>query len=143
MAILKRPERLKELPRFRDLSEEEMLQIAEAGRIVSVPAGWSMIWEGSPPDEVYLIVDGRVSVTSRGAQIAELEPGHIVGEIAQHEHVLRTATVTALTPLELLHLAPAAFHDLCASVPAFQRAVDATVEERLAERGSGPGTDPG
>ena len=49
MAIWKRPERLKALPRFRDLSEKQMKQIAEAGTIVTVPAGWSMIWEGSPP----------------------------------------------------------------------------------------------
>jgi len=134
MAILKRPERLKKLPRFGGLSDADMRKIAEAGRIVTVPERWSMIWEGSPPDQVYLIVEGRVSVTKSGEEIAQLEAGHIVGEMSQAEHMLRTATVTALTELELLHLTPEAFKDLCEKVPAFQRAVDATVAER---RGGG------
>lgn len=134
MAILKRPERLKDLPRFGALSSGEMRKIAGAGTIVTVPERWSMIWEGSPPDQVYLIVEGRVSVTRGGKEIAQLEPGHIVGEISASEHVLRTATVTALTELELLHLTPAAFGELRRSIPAFQRAVDATVTERLADR---------
>lgn len=143
MAFLKRPERLKELPRFRDLSDAEMRQIAEAGTIVTVPEHWSMIGEGGPPDQVYLIVEGRVSVTSHGKELAVLEPGHIVGEISQTQHILRTATVTALTPLELLHITPEAFKDLCVKVPAFQQAVDATVEERLADRKSSSESDRG
>ena len=141
MAILKRPERLKELPRFRDLSDAEMKQIAEAGTLVTVPANWSMILEGGPPDEVYLIVNGQVKVTSHGKELAILEPGHIVGEISQQAHVLRTATVTALSPLELLHLTPESFQELCDKVPAFQRAVDATVAERRAEREPRSGSD--
>ena len=143
MAILKRPERLKELPRFRGLSDPEMRQIAEAGTVVTVPAHWSMISEGAPPDQVYLIMEGRVSVTSGGKELAQLEPGHLVGEMSLHEHSLRTATVTALTPLELLHITQDSFNDLYAAIPAFQQAVDATVAERLAERDSRAETDKG
>lgn len=143
MSFLKRPERLKELPRFRGLSKEEMHLIAEAGTIVHVPAHWSMIAEGAPPDQVYLIVDGRVAVTQDGKQIAELEAGHIVGEIASSKHVLRTATVTALTPLELLHITSAAFGELCKTIPAFQQAVDDTVAERMAGRHAPGGSDKG
>lgn len=136
MSFLKRPERLKKMPRFAGLSQAQMQKIAEAGTIVNVPAHWSMISEGGPPDQVYLIIDGRVAVSVDGKQIAELEPGHIVGEISSHKHVLRTATVTALTPLELLHITPKAFEELCAKIPAFQQAVDDTVAERLADRQS-------
>lgn len=132
MSILKRPERIKELPRFRGLSDAEMNRIAAAGTVVTVPARWSMILEGSPPDDAYLILDGRVAIRRHGEQIAELSPGDIVGEISLHEHRLRTATVTALVPLELLHLGKDAFLRLYDEVPAFREAVDATVAERLA-----------
>ena len=131
MPILKRPERIKELPRFRGLSDQEMNRIATAGTVVTVPARWSMILEGSPPDEAYLILDGRVVVRRHGEEVAELAPGDIVGELSLHEHTLRTATVTALTPLELLHLSRDAFIRLYDEGPAFREAVDATVAERL------------
>ncbi|MGH3358139.1 MAG: cyclic nucleotide-binding domain-containing protein [Nocardioidaceae bacterium] len=131
MPILKRPERIRELPAFRGLSDAEMNKIAAAGTVVTVPARWSMILEGSPPDEAYLILDGQVVVRRQGEQVAELQPGDIVGEISLHERILRTATVTALTPLELLHLGRDAFTRLYESVPAFRDAVDATVSERL------------
>ena len=131
MPILKRPERIKELPRFRGLSDAEMNRIAAAGTVVTVPERWSMILEGSPPDEAYLILEGRVMVRRHGEEVAELAPGDIVGEISLHEHTLRTATVTALSPLELLHLGREAFTRLYDDVPAFRQAVDATVAERL------------
>ncbi|UPK74805.1 cyclic nucleotide-binding domain-containing protein [Nocardioidaceae bacterium SCSIO 66511] len=131
MAILKRPERIKELPRFRGVSDADMNQIAAAGTVVTVPARWSMILEGSPPDEAYLIMSGEVVVRRQGEEIARLAPGDIVGEISLHERRLRTATVTADTPLELLHLTRDAFGRLYEQVPDFKAAVDATVSERL------------
>ncbi|UYM07102.1 cyclic nucleotide-binding domain-containing protein [Solicola gregarius] len=131
MPILKRPERIKELPRFRGVSDAHMNQIAAAGSIVTVPERWSMIIEGSPPDQVYLIMAGQVVVRRQGEEIARLSPGDIVGEMSLHEHRLRTATVTAETPLELLHLTREAFGRLYDEVPDFRDAVDATVAERL------------
>ena len=47
--------------------------------------------------------------------------------------------MTAVTPLELLHLTSSAFDELCNRVPAFQRAVDATVAERLGDGGAPQG----
>lgn len=131
MPILKRPERIRELARFRGLTDAEMNRIAAAGTVVTVPARWSMILEGSPPDEAYLILGGQVMVRRHGEDVAELHPGDIVGEISLHEHRLRTATVTAVTALELLHLGREAFTRLYEGVPAFREAVDATVAERL------------
>lgn len=131
MPILKRPDRIRELPRFRDVSTAHMNRIAATGTVVTVPAGWSMITEGSPPDDAYLIMEGTVVVRRHGEEIATLAPGDIIGEISLHEHRLRTATVTAQTPLELLHLARSEFRELYDEIPDFRDAVDATVSERL------------
>lgn len=131
MAILKRPDRIRELPRFRDVSTADMNRIAATGTVVTVPARWSMITEGSPPDDAYLIMDGTVVVRRHGEDVATLAPGDIIGEISLHEHRLRTATVTAQTPLELLHLSREEFRRLYDEVSDFRDAVDATVEERL------------
>lgn len=141
MAFLHRSKPLADLPRFGDLSEREMREVVEAGREVHVPEGWSLLKEATPPDQAYLVIDGRLSVMRHGEQVAELGRGDIVGEIGIAAHRLRTGTVTALTPLEMLHLTRPAFQDLYDRIPAFRSAVDSTVETRLRQLGSDGTTD--
>ncbi len=133
MGFLDRSKPLQDLPRFGDLSETDMQRICEAGREVKVPAGWSLIGESTPPDQVYLVIDGELEVVRHGTKIAELGRGDIVGEIGVTAHRLRTGTVTAKTALEMLHLTHSAFQELYDGLPAFRSAVDATVDQRLAE----------
>ncbi len=98
-----------------------------------MPQGWSLLNESTPPDQAYLVVDGTLEVVHHGKVVAELGRGDIVGEIGLTAHRLRTGTVTALTPLEMLHLTQQAFQELYDGLPAFRAAVDRTVEARLAE----------
>ncbi|MGH3728837.1 MAG: cyclic nucleotide-binding domain-containing protein [Micromonosporaceae bacterium] len=128
---------LNELPRFRDLTEDDKREITRAGQQVTVPDGWSLVWEKTPADKAYLIIDGRVAVHSGGRTIAELGPGDLVGELALAERRLRTATASALTSLRLLHFTGEAFADLYQRVPGFRDAVDATVAERTAAYSDG------
>ena len=53
--------------------------------------------EGTPGDELYLLLDGVISVEVGGEPVAELGPGAIVGERALIEGGLRTATNRCLT----------------------------------------------
>jgi hypothetical protein len=53
--------------------------------------------QGEPGDGLYLLLDGVLSVSVDGAQLAELGPGAVVGERALFEHGRRTATLTAVT----------------------------------------------
>ena len=133
MGFLDRHKPLGNLPRFGDLSDADMRKVCEAGREVNVPEGWSLLTESTPPDQAYLVIKGRLQVVHHGKKIAELEPGDIVGEIGLAQHRLRTGSVTALTPLVMLHLTGQAFKGLYDGVPAFKAAVDTTMEERLAE----------
>lgn len=133
MSFLKRSRPLHDLPRFGDLSDAEMRKVCDAGREVHVPEGWSLLNESTPPDQAYLVIDGRLEVKHHGKRIAELTSGDIVGEIGLTEHRLRTGTVTALTSLEMLHLTQKAFQGLYDGMPAFRAAVDETVKSRLGE----------
>lgn len=120
----------KRLPGLADLTDHEVREVRAAGREVSVPDGWSLIAQSTPPDKAYLVIEGRLAVLVGGEQVAELGPGDLVGEIGLRERKLRTATVTARTPLRLLHFTPEAFSELCARVPGFRAAVDSTVAAR-------------
>jgi CRP-like cAMP-binding protein len=141
MGLLNRSKPLGELPRFGELTESEMRKVCDAGREVNVPEHWSLISESTVPDQAYLVVAGRLEVVHHGKRVAELGPGDIVGEIGLVAHRLRTGTVTALTPLVMLHLPREAFQDLYDRMPAFRKAVDATMATRLEELSAQPASE--
>jgi len=93
----------RDLPLFAHLTGGQIEDIFNAGEDVSVPAGWSLIGEMTPPDAAYLILSGSAVVREKGEDIAELGPGEIVGEVGVRQNQLRTATVTARSRLQLLH----------------------------------------
>lgn len=73
------------------------------------PAGTTVFAQGEHGDEYHLVDVGRASVAVDGAQVSELGPGDGFGEIALLHDVARTATVTALTDLEVFVLDRDAF----------------------------------
>jgi CRP-like cAMP-binding protein len=115
-------------------SPEEIARISAAGTRVHVPQGWSPIWERTPADKAYVILDGTVSVRQHGEEIAQLGKGDIVGEAAIVNHSLRTASIVALTPLELIHFTDEAVRALCDEMPAFKSALEAVAVERFGAR---------
>ena len=121
----------RDLPLFADLSGRDIRDIFRAGEEVSVPAGWSLILEQTPPDAAYLILSGTAAVREKGEEIAELGPGDIAGEVAVRKNTLRTATVTAKSRLQLLHFTREKFDDLTRRLPAFRDAIDATEQRPL------------
>src|SRR5918996_3938798 len=102
MGFLQWPRPLKNCRHFADLAERDMREVCEAGQEVTVPERWSFIWEQTPGDRAYLLLEGRAAVLVGGEQVAELGPGDLVGEVALRDRRLRTAAVTAATPLTLL-----------------------------------------
>ena len=58
---------------------------------------------------------------SHGEEVAQLGPGDIVGEAAILNHSLRTATIVALTPLELIHFTKEQLERLDVEMPIVPR----------------------
>ncbi len=116
---------------FEAFSPQEVARISAAGTRLKLPAGWSPIAETTPADKAYIILDGEVSVRRHGEEVARLGAGDIVGETAIVNHTLRTATIVALTPLEVIHLTDAAVHRLTEQMPSFRAALDDVVLARV------------
>ena len=131
MADAPKPEKLEQLHRLEDLSNDELKAVIDKGRHVRLPANWSLIWEKTPADKAYLILDGTVSVRQHGNEIAQLTKGDIVGEAAIVNHSLRTASIVALTPLEMIHFTDDAVRRLCDEMPSFKAALEAVAVERF------------
>ena len=131
MADAPQPEKLEQLHRLEDLTNDELKAVIDKGRHVRLPANWSLIWEKTPADKAYLIVDGEVSVRKGGQEIARLGPGDVIGEMAIVNHKLRSASVVSLTPLEVIHFTRESLQDLLDEVPAFADALRGTASDRL------------
>ncbi|MDH2412951.1 cyclic nucleotide-binding domain-containing protein [Nocardioides sp. CER19] len=110
---------------------EEIAKISASGTRVNLPEGWSPIWEDTPADKAYIILSGTVSVRKDGREVAQLGEGDIVGEAAILNKSLRTASIIALTPLELIHLSAESLVRLSVEMPRFHEALETVAAERL------------
>ena len=61
----------------------------------------TLVEQGAPGDELYLVLDGVLVVEIDGDAVAEIGPGAIVGEKALLEGGTRTATIRAATPCRI------------------------------------------
>ena len=66
-------------------------------RIRKVRPGTRLTEQGTPGDELYLVLDGMLVAEVDGEPVAEIGPGAILGERALLEGGTRTATVRAIT----------------------------------------------
>jgi CRP-like cAMP-binding protein len=98
------PGRLKSIPLFADISDEELVQIATFAQEISVAAGRVLVREGDFSYEFMAIEEGEAEVTRGGEHVADLGPGDFFGEMGLLEKTLRNATVTAKTPMQLVTL---------------------------------------
>ncbi len=98
---------------------------------MTLPAGWSPIWEDTPADKAYIILSGTVSVRKDGQEVAQLGEGDIVGEAAIMKNSLRTASIVALSPLELIHLSAESMRRLAVEMPRFADALETVTAERF------------
>ena len=131
MATEPPPEKLQKLHRLEELSDDELKKVVAKGQHVKLPANWSLIWEKTPADKAYLIVDGTVAVRKGKEEVAQLGPGDVIGEMAIVGHKLRSASVVSLTPVEVIHFTKESLEELLDEVPAFRKALRETTDDRL------------
>ncbi len=103
-------ELLGRLPLLSGLSDQELERIAQVAVPRSFPKGARVFHEGDESDACYIIREGEVRVTrehsdGRAIALATLGPGEIVGELAMLDGEVRSASVEAITDIELLAIA--------------------------------------
>lgn len=98
------PARLRNIPVFSDLDDDELGHIAALAAEVSVPGGKELVREGDYSYDVIAIEEGTASVERHGAHIADVGPGDVVGEMGVLERSQRNATVRATSPMRLITL---------------------------------------
>jgi signal transduction histidine kinase len=115
-------ETLKGVPLFQDLADERLKELAAVGKTVAWAANQAVFSEGDGPDNLYVILDGRVKVYRQGADGGEvvlgtLAKGDCFGEMALFDQAPRSASVVALDRCEFFVLGRTAFLDLLSQSP--------------------------
>ncbi|HEY7620664.1 MAG TPA: cyclic nucleotide-binding domain-containing protein [Solirubrobacteraceae bacterium] len=112
------PGRLKKIPVFADLTDEQLGHIAALAAEVSVPESKELVREGDYSYDVLAIEEGTARVERSGAVIAELGPGDVFGEMGVLERSQRNATVVATSPMLLVTLTSWDVRRLAKTAPA-------------------------
>jgi hypothetical protein len=79
----------------------EIMRGGEKPEIRRLPEGANLTKQGERGSEVYLVLDGVLSVDVDGRSLAQVGPGAVLGERALLEGGLRTSTLTAVTPVRV------------------------------------------
>jgi hypothetical protein len=91
------PEAERELLRgvFTGLDDAQIARLLVAGRFNDIAKGTTLTEENKPLERLFFICAGHVNVTVAGREVAHLEKGNFVGEIAFLTEKPATATVVA------------------------------------------------
>jgi CRP-like cAMP-binding protein len=109
---------LGEVPLFSACSLGELRSIARLGTQVSAEPGALLTEQGKPGREFFLVLEGKAVCKVGRKEVARYKSGDYFGELALLHGGYRTATVEALTPMELLVLDAREFRSLLLSNPA-------------------------
>jgi CRP/FNR family transcriptional regulator, cyclic AMP receptor protein len=124
------PSRLKAIPLFQNFSEEELRQIAPFAEEAHAEEGAVLVREGDYSYQFVAIEEGTARVTRHDETVAELGPGDFFGEIGLLEKSLRTATVEATSPMQLITLTGWDMDRVAKAMPEAIEELHKAIEER-------------
>ena len=98
------PNRLKAIPLFSHLSDEEAKRLAAFATETSAAEGQILMKQGDYAVELIAIEEGTADIIQDGKKVASLGPGDLIGEMALFNREPRNADVIATSPMRLLKL---------------------------------------
>ena len=133
------PSRLKSIPVFADLDDEALHAVAVFAAEVSAPEGKELVREGDFSYDFMAIEEGTAKVHHGDEVIADLGPGDVFGEMGVLDKALRSASVTATSPILLITLTSWDIRRLRNDAPkAFGRLQDLVRERRAGDSAAKP-----
>jgi signal transduction histidine kinase len=128
---------LRKSPLFEGLTDDELQQLMDNARPVSLRAGEVLMKQGDPGDTAYVVVSGEFEVHKQSGQskikIDIRNPGDVLGEMALLSQAPRSATVTAVTDCETLCISKEVFDNLLSTSPSASKAVLHWIMARLSQ----------
>jgi serine/threonine protein phosphatase PrpC len=101
-ASIARIDALQRIPLFEHLTYREHNEILAVARTRNYPAGALIVREGDPGGDLFVVLDGEVSVEQQGLPIATVMAGGHFGEMGLVDAGPRSASVRAVTPIRAM-----------------------------------------
>ena len=98
------PNRLKEIPIFSHLPDDEAKRLAAFASETSVAEGQILMKQGDYSTELIMIEEGTADILQDGKKVATLGKGDVIGEIGIFERTQRNADVIATSPMRVIKL---------------------------------------
>jgi len=124
---------LGEVTLFSGCSQGELRSIAQLGTQVHADPGDILTAQGKPGREFFLVIEGKATCKVGRREVDTFSSGNYFGELALLHGGYRTATVQALTAMELLVLDAREFRSMLMTTPSICVKMLARLAERLAE----------
>jgi CRP-like cAMP-binding protein len=110
-------------PLFEALPQETLVEVAGQASVQQYRAGEMIVWQGQLSGFVYLIARGiasvmRLGLTKQASTLAYLMPGQSFGEVGILENQPRSASIAALTDMQVLAFERADFLRILQCYPA-------------------------
>jgi CRP/FNR family transcriptional regulator, cyclic AMP receptor protein len=120
------------------LEPAEWAQLQALGRTVTFPSGSVLMYEREPSDRVMIVLAGHVKTTvvddgGRETLLSIRDPGDVLGELASIDGQPRSATVTALGPVNALLISATIFRAHLETTPRIAVAVLQVISRRFRE----------
>lgn len=128
------PRRLKAVPVFAELDKEALRRVAECAEEVRVDTGTQLLHEGRYAFEFFAIEHGSAHVLREGAQLAELGPGDVFGELGALAHEERTASVVATAPTTLICIRAQDLRHFEEEIPELRDGIRRIIDARIRGR---------
>lgn len=134
----RKAELLGNIPLFGLCTAKELADIAALGDEVRFAAGETLVTEGTPGQECFVVISGEAEATLRGTRLGAIGPGEAIGEMALLDVSPRAATVTATTGMEAFVLEPRSFSELLDRHPSVGKRLLASMARRLRAASDAP-----
>jgi CRP-like cAMP-binding protein len=126
-------EALRNTPLFALATDRELRRVAAQAEKVVAVGGSTLMKEGEPGSQFFVVLDGSVRLSRNGRTIANLGPGRSFGELSLLTTAPRNATATVVDDTELVSFSRKAFGKLIDDGPLFARRLMQAMAGRLRE----------
>ena len=116
---------------FAGLNKRQLAALNRHLDEVRIPAGRTIINQGSVGYEACVVLDGTVAIQRDGALLETAGAGVVFGEMAMIDKGIRTASVVAITDVVLAVLGPRSFDLAIEEIPGLAKVLLQNMSRRL------------
>ncbi|MBC8385353.1 MAG: cyclic nucleotide-binding domain-containing protein [Candidatus Cloacimonetes bacterium] len=119
---------------FRDLTDGDLYHIARISHLKKYDAGSKLLEEGSEPDNLYILIEGKADVITKNEIVGKLKTGMIFGEMALIDKSPRSADVVLTTDCTVIEFEILKLEKLMNSYPRLGYAVATNLARSLSTK---------